>query len=176
MSEYRVTLQMFACSLSVNLLETHQREWPRDFALWPSVSVCFCVCVCVLFSLEVCRDFLVPVVIIISVCLHHLTVHSASKAVYAFECECLLECVCMCVSVCLYSSRAWEARCNVPVHWSTVTVLPSPSPPFCAPSSSISLILFNPSKHIHTQTHDTISICWTFSTICAFELFSQLWF
>lgn len=60
-------------------------------------------CVCVLHYLEVCGDFLLPVVIIISGCLdvsvHYLTVHSASKAIY----------VCVC-------SGGTEARCDVQVH------------------------------------------------------------
>lgn len=82
-----------------------------------------CVCVCV--SLEVCRDFLVPVVIIIYVCLD-------------VSVRCLSE-FCKQGHLC---SRAGASGCVcVPVHWWTVTVLPSPPPlvPFSLPTPHTAL-------------------------------------
>ena len=98
---YRDTLYVCMLALSMNLpgnVHTYELK----------LLVLEQLCVCVVR--RTVGNFLVPVVIIISVCLdvsvHCLTVHSASKAIYVWGCGCAW----------MFVFRGTEARCDVPVH------------------------------------------------------------
>lgn len=102
------------------------------------------VCVCVLYFLEVCWDFPVPVVIIISVSLdvsmHFLTVHSASEAAHV--------CVWACLSVCTVRGYQGQMRCTSALMncdsscQAPLLLLSSPLVPFSPPHLSWLYLLF----------------------------------